>query len=537
MKATKIFYNANVLTVDMGNSKASAVAIKDDIILKVGMDAEILTLADEKTEKIDLEQKTLIPGFYDSHGHFFYDSDMQASCVDLNSPPIAGCKNFEDCYTLLKEKIAQTPKGEWVQGFGFDDTMIEEKRFFTRHELDALTTEHPLIVRHISGHLGVLNSYALNLGGYDENTPDPEGGVIRREADGKTPDGVVEETAMIALMHVIPALDHEGLKKALHYNSYRLAQKGVTSSVECALGNPKHIKAMKELLAEDKFALRLVVSGFGARHDDLATVEEDKFLKVGGVKLLQDGSIQGYTAYLSKPYHTPHPTSGDPSWVGYPTYTPEELYKVMLEQHIKGRQIIIHTNGDQATEDVLNAFEKILGEHPRFDHRLLIVHAQVAREDQLDRFVKLGITPTFFTVHTYYWGDRHKALFLGSERAERQNPLRSALDRGLVCTSHCDAPITPTNPLLSMWTCVNRVSSTGQVIGKAQGITPTEALRIHTFTPAWQNFQENEKGSIEEGKLADFAVLDCDPTTCDPIHIKDIQVLATYLGGNCTYKK
>ena len=215
----------------------------------------------------------------------------------------------------------------------------------------------------------------------------------------------------------------------------------------------------------------------------------------------------------------------------------KDLFDLILKFHKAGTQVVVHTNGDQASEDVLDAIEAAQKEFPVADPRFLMVHAQNVREDQLERFKKLGVTPTFFAVHTYYWGDRHKALFLGPERAARQNPIKSAVGRGIVCTSHCDTPVTPIDQVLSMWACVNKTSSTGQVIGAEQCISGVEALRAHTINAAWQNFQEKDKGSLEPGKFADFAVLDADPTTCDPKKIRDIQVLATYVDGNLIFEK
>lgn len=536
-KVTKIFHNANVLTVDAVNTIAQAVAITGDRILKVGMNKDILALADSDTVIVDLQKKTLIPGFYDPHGHFFYDSETQATSVDLNSAPIGTCQTFADCFVALKERVAETPKGDWVVGYGFDDTMIAEKDFFTRHHLDELSTEHPILVRHISGHLGVLNTLGLEKFAYNKDTKDPEGGVIRREEDGITPNGVIEETAILASFQIIPPLGHDALKEAIIKHGYRHASYGITTTIEAGVVNKPHVVAIQEAIAEKKMPIRLFMNMFENKFEEFRNEPCNDYLQVGGIKLLQDGSIQGYTAYLSKPYHTPQPSSNDPEWRGYPIHTPEELFNKIRHYHEQDIQIIVHTNGDQATEDVLNAFEKALEEYPRFDHRCLVIHAQMAREDQLDRFKKLGMTPSFFTAHEYYWGDRHKALFLGPERAERQNPMQSAIKRGIICTGHNDAPITPTDPLLVMWIAVNRLSSTGQLMGEDQRISAIEALRACTYNPAWQNFEEKEKGSIEAGKFADLVVLEEDPTTCDPMHIRNINILATYVGGEAVYQK
>ena len=266
--------------------------------------------------------------------------------------------------------------------------------------------------------------------------------------------------------------------------------------------------------------------------DDPRLAFDGKDVTIGGVKLLADGSLQGYTGYLTKPYHTPY--QGDPEWRGYPTHSRENLFALIEAAHGRG-QFLIHTNGDAATDDALDALEAAQAKHPRKDCRHILIHAQTIREEQLDRLGAAGYTPSFFTAHVYYWGDRHRDLFLGPERAARMDPMRSALDRGLVITAHCDSPIVPADPLLSIWASVNRLTSSGQVLGPDQRISVLEALRAHTFNPAWQNFQENAKGSIEPGKLADLVVLDANPLEVDPADLRNIGILETIVGGKTVY--
>ena len=210
------------------------------------------------------------------------------------------------------------------------------------------------------------------------------------------------------------------------------------------------------------------------------------------------------------------------------------MFALIEAAHGRG-QFLIHTNGDAATDDALDALEAAQAKHPRKDCRHILIHAQTIREDQLDRLEAAGYTPSFFTAHIYYWGDRHRDLFLGPERAARMDPMRSALDRGLVITAHCDSPIVPADPLLSIWACVNRLTSSGQVLGADQRISVLEALRAHTFNPAWQNFQDKDKGSIEPGKLADLVILDANPLEADPTALRGIGVLETIVGGKTVY--
>lgn len=530
--ATHIMFNGNILTMDAFNNVFPAIAIQGDRILAVGGNAEIFALAQKDTQKTDLGGKTVIPGFCDAHGHFLMAAEFYLR-VNLNSPPIGGCRTFADCMQLLREKAAITPAGQWVQGYGFDDTLIAEGRFPTHHELDAVTTEHPIFINHISGHLAVLNSLALEKMQITKHTPDPAGGIIRREADN-SPSGVLEESAVMQAWQLLPEISAEEMIAAIENLGHDYLRKGVTSAIDAGVIRLPYIAFLRQAAQQGKLPVRVTYNPFCATYD---AVEKDTsgspLLHQGGIKFVHDGSIQGFTAYLSQPYHTPF--KGDAQWKGYPTYTRDELFQHISRNHELGRQCIVHTNGDAASEDALDAFEAAQKKHPVADPRFMLVHAQTIREDQLDRCKKLGVTLTFFTLHEYYWGDRHRDIFLGPERALRQNPMRSALNRGLMVTSHCDVPVVPLTPFLSIWACVNRQSSSGAIMGQEQCIGVNEALRAHTINAAWQNFQDHEKGSLEVGKYADIAVLDTDPFACSLDALRNIGVTMTVIGGKTVF--
>ena len=266
------------------------------------------------------------------------------------------------------------------------------------------------------------------------------------------------------------------------------------------------------------------VSGFG-----------DRWLKLGAVKMSQDGSNQGFTGYFSKPYFTAF--KGDATYRGYPRRGRAALTEMVKQVHRAGYQIAIHGNGDAAIDDILHAFREAQQELPRPDARHRIEHCQYVREDQLDEIAELGITPSFFVGHVFYWGDRHRDVFLGPERAARISPLRSAERRGIRFTIHDDTPVTPVNPLRLVWTAVNRTTRSGQVLGAEQRVSVRQALRAVTIDAAWQNFEQDSKGSIEVGKLADFVILSDDPSTVDQPSIKDIRVVETVVEGKTIYRK
>lgn len=262
---------------------------------------------------------------------------------------------------------------------------------------------------------------------------------------------------------------------------------------------------------------------------------KDGLLSMGAVKLFQDGSLQGYTGYLSNPYHSLPDAISDGSWRGYPIYNPRELVNIVTRYHEEGWQVAIHGNGDAGIEDILNAFEEAQKAYPRANARHIIIHCQTVREDQLDRIERLGVVPSFFTVHTYYWGDRHRDIFLGKARASRIDPLRSALKRGIPFTSHNDTSVTPMDPLLSVWSAVNRLTGSGKVLGEDQTVSVLDALKSVTIWGAYQFHEERMKGSLEPGKLADMVILGENPLEIAPERIRDIPILATLVGNRLVY--
>jgi predicted amidohydrolase YtcJ len=444
-----------------------------------------------------------------------------------------------DVLAALREQAAKTPTGKWVSGFGYDDTALSEHRHPTRQELDSISTEHPVVAMHISGHMLVANSMALARAGIDANTPDPEGGVIGREPGSREPNGLLEETARLDIvrqMQDLSLIDTYRLMKAAA-NEY--AQVGVTTAQSGGVSK-QLAKGLSWFSRLGVIPQRLVVFPFETEFGDALFNGEYKpedynseKLVMAAVKLIADGSIQGYTGYLSAPYYTPF--HGDANYRGYPSIPREKLFAQVAALHKAGYQIAIHGNGDAAIDDILDAFEAAQRAHPVKDPRMLLIHAQMARQDQLVRMKALGITPSFFTAHTWYWGDRHRDIFLGPERASRISPSKSALDLGLRFTSHLDTPVTPMLPLQAVWSQVFRITTSGQVLGPEQRIDVMQALRAVTIDAAWQVFQEGNRGSLEPGKFADLVVLSESPLAA-PLAMRDIKVERTVIGGATIYK-
>ena len=382
-----------------------------------------------------------------------------------------------------------------------------------------------------------MNSAALERVGIDAETPDAEGGRIRRDPETGEPDGVLEENDT----RVLQPLLAPGLRdswKIVREASRRYLAAGVTTA-QNGYATAQQMKGLARLSRLGLLPLRVVLWPGQETADALLdgrfsfTSRDALWIRQGAAKIIGDGSIQGYTGYLSKPYHVP--PGDDPDYRGYPTIARGELVELVSRYHAAGLQVAVHGNGDACIDDILDAFEAAQRAHPRQDTRHVVIHAQMARDDQLDRMAELGVIPSFFSLHTYYWGDRHREIFMGPERAARMSPARSAMARGLRFTIHTDAPVVPMEPLRLVWAAVNRRSSSGASIGEAERIPPLQALRAVTIDAAYQHFEERDKGSLEPGKLADLVILDRSPLD-DPEHIDRIRVLETIVGGRTVYR-
>ncbi|MGI9296010.1 MAG: amidohydrolase [Pseudomonadales bacterium] len=535
----RAFVNGQVLTMDSNNRVAEAVVIDDGRIVTVGSSDDVQPHIDDNTTITDLQGKTLMPGIIDAHGHF-PATGMAMLGVDVNSPPIGEIGSIDELLEAVAKKVAATDAGDWVLVVGYDDTMLAEKRHPTRQELDRITTDHPIYVWHISGHMGVANSKALELVGYDESTTDPDGGIIVKDPASGELTGLLEETAAMPVQLQAMNFGFVDFLKMVSYAAGQYASVGVTTSQSASAddGTVEGLSLAAKLklvpfrqVIFPKFDMLgpMILDG----SVDPADYNNDKF-NIGAVKITSDGSIQGYTGYLSKPYHVPY--KGDAEYRGYPTISREELVETVGKYHQAGMQLAIHANGDAAIDNVIHAFREAQKAQPRDDARLIVIHAQMAREDQLDAMQELGITPSFFPAHTYYWGERHRDIFMGPERAARMSPTRSAMDRGMRFSVHLDPPVVPMQPMLLVWSTVNRMSAGGDVIGEEQRIEPMAALRAVTIDAAWQIFQEDNRGSLEPGKWADMIILSGDPLQ-NPMAIKDIEVLETIVGGLTIYQK
>ncbi|GAB2490391.1 amidohydrolase [Algoriphagus taiwanensis] len=537
-----IYSGGDILTLAGDQPEyAEALVEQEGKILFVGSLAEAQELAGKNAASVDLQGKTLLPGFIDGHAHFS-NFGLQAIAALLLPPPDAGCKDIPTMIQILKEW--NTPENRaltgWIIGTGFDDSVLEEKRFPTRHDLDQVTTEFPIMIIHISGHFSVVNSKGLEILGITADTPDPEGGIIRREEDGKTPNGVLEELAAIPnMMYGLMPKDMAAANKFFEAGQNMAISFGYTTAQEGrAMQNHEDLvnKAEKGMLKID------VVSYIDYLFVDpyMSTPWNSKkytnHYRIGGMKITLDGSPQGRTAWRTTPYLLP-PDGQGKDYAGYPAIPQDSMVQAYLEKAFQNNwQVIAHGNGDAAIDQLIRTLRPNVEKYGLGDRRNTLIHGQYVREDQLDSLKDLDVIGSLFPLHTFYWGDWHKQI-IGDELGNKISPVKTALDKGMKVTIHTDAPVALPNLMRVVWTAVNRTSRSGAIIGESERLNPYEALQAITIWSAYQHFEEDKKGSLEAGKLADLVILDKNPLKVDPDDIKDIQVMQTIKEGKSIYKR
>jgi predicted amidohydrolase YtcJ len=530
----RIYVNGTVITMN-GAQIVQAVAVRGDRIVGAGSNADIRKMGGPRATVIDLKGKTMLPGFIDAHSHLTMAGDWALFMVNLSAPPLGKINNIDDLVAALHAKALETPKGQWIRGTSYDQTLLAEKRHPTRWDLDKASTDHPIYITHVSDHLFVANSLALKMAGITKDTPKPNGGVIEKDPKTGEPNGVIEESGQM-VARLVPRLTPGQQLEAIQWAVQDYVSHGVSTATMAGGGIGKELEAAEKA---GQIPLRVVAMMHGPLEGDFppAHMIGNEMMKTGLTigEDPHDGSPQGCTAYFRKPYYTN--CSGDPTYRGYPRESLDELVAKVKKYNRLGYQIAIHANGDAAIDDVIYAYREAQKDFPRTDARFRIDHAQATHDEQLDQMKELGISPSFFVSHTYYWGDQHRDLFMGPELGSHISPLRSAINRGIRFSIHLDTPVTPMSPLQAVWSAVNRVTRTDKVLGPEQRITPLEALRAVTIDAAWQEHDEKIKGSIEPAKFADFVVLADNPLTIDPMKIKDMQVLETIVGGKSVYKR
>jgi predicted amidohydrolase YtcJ len=541
----KLYHNGAIITMEGDSATfAEALVIDSGRIVFAGPKQSAWKQFPKAVQQ-DLSGATMLPGFIDAHGHAWMVGFQRAS-ANLLPPPDGTVTDIESLRTELRNWIQSNPafikKSGWIIGFGYDDAQLKEQRHPTADDLDQISTELPVLIIHQSAHLASVNHRALELIDYTSKTKDPSGGVIRREKDGKTPNGVLEETAMMkAAFGLIRKFDDEDNERMALAGLMAYAEFGFTTAQE-GRASAANLKTWKRLA--DKQQLILDVAVYPDIYMEQAllkgrtiSTQYENHFRFAGIKMSLDGSPQGRTAWLSQPYLIP-PDGKDASYAGYPAFPNNYIVDTLVMQAYKNKwPILAHCNGDMAAETLINSVEKANAALGKADRRTVVIHAQTVRFDQLDRMKAEGIMPSFFSMHTFYWGDWHRDVTLGRDRAYRISPTHTALQKGMIFTEHHDAPVALPSSIMILHTTVNRVSRSGDIIGPEERVTPYQALKSITEWAAYQYFEEQTKGTLMVGKLADLVIIDKNPLAIDPMTIKDIKVLETIKEGVTVFKR
>ncbi len=540
--ADVIYVNGDIVTIDDDQPTAETLAIKEGRIVAVGSRAEIEKAHQAtSTEVVDLQGKTLLPGFIDSHSHY-YNSLLVANQANLYPPPSGPGKDVPSIISELKRYAAarKASKGEMIMGYGYDDSVMPDGGLLNRDDLDAAFPDNPVRVDHVSMHGTVLNSLALAKYGISAETKTPPGGVIVRKPGTNEPYGLIMETAFLPVMEQQEPMTPEQEIEATRAGQMMYARAGVTTAQEGAthLGQLETIKR-----AADAGVHLIDVVAFPFITDLEKTLEEfpletwgeyENGLKVGGVKISIDGSPQGRTAYFTTPYLTGGP-SGENDWTGA-LFVPQDFINESLKKvYSLGVPVTFHANGDGAIDALLQAHEYAADDPTKY-RNVTAIHAQFTRKDQIPKFVRYKIRPSFYTLHTFYFAEAHIAN-RGRKQAMYISPMRDAIDAGLHPTNHTDFVVAPLDQMMMLWSAVNRVSRGGTKVGPGQRVTALEGLKAMTIWAAEQYGEEGQKGSLESGKRADLVILDKNPLRVDPMEIKDIQVVETIKDGATIYRR
>jgi len=530
-----ILTGGNIITLKQKGNRAQAIAMKDGKILAVGTAAEVAKYGGKTTQVIKLNGKTVIPGFNDVHQHPapVYPFEAPYALVSLDT-----VSSMKSLISLLKRKAAITPKGMLIRARGYDETILGGQPI--RDSLDKATTEHPLLVTHVSGHLSAANSYLMTRAGVDENTKDPAGGVFERYPGTNKPDGICKESAASYLRRANitqqpePTAEQEMAGYRLYFN--QVLASGITSIGDAGV-SPDKVEIYKKLVAE-KFPMR-----FNAfiRYDYVDQILSGKiqqiktdFLRVATVKVFHGNSLSGKTCWVTDPYDMVNPVTGKYDYYGVPPARSQAgLDSLFFQIHNAGWQIACHSNGDREMDMVIASIENAQKLNTRPDPRHRIEHCSLTNQNILNNIKKDGIIPVF---HCYMFELGEKMLVYGSKRLEMLHPTQTAQQMGITYALHSDAPVSTYPAMIRLGSAVTRKTKEGAVIGANQRIDAEDAIKAYCYGGAYTTYEENKKGSLITGQFADMVVLEADPTKINPDDIMNIKVNTTIVNGKVVYK-
>jgi len=527
--------NGNIITMDEMNPSAQAILVIGDTIFKVGLNNEINSHIDNQTHVIDLKGRTMIPGFIDCHAHPM-DFGQLILSVDCRTPPVASIKQM---IKIISDVADSKPAGDWVIGMGYNDFNLFEKRHPNRWDLDEASPNNPVIIERFCGHIITVNSLVLDLAGITADSKGPDGGKIDRDPETNIPTGVLRGRARDPVRVHIPPPDIEHLRKAINQASSQILARGITSISDAGVDSAVNMIAYQKAIREDGMPLRVnlmmstsvlkelktlgIVTGFG-----------DDRLRIGAIKIVIDGSTSGRTAAIFEPYEDV------PESTGILYHSLEKLKDKVFAAHQAGFQVGVHAIGDRAVKVTLDAYEAALEKLPRSNHRHRIEHCGIINPAILSKLKALEIIPVPQPIFLYGEGETYRAG-LGENRVKWVYAMKSFIEYGIITPMSSDCPATAgselISPLLGIYVAVTRKTDANRELGANQKISVEEALRAYTLNSAYATFEEDVKGSIEPGKLADFAILSNNPLSARESEIKDIQVEMTIVGGKIVYTK
>lgn len=527
-----LFYGGPILTMeaaqDGANARTTALLVQNGRITGRGSKEELLLVC-PAAQQIDLEGRCLMPGFFDAHSHLLQFANTLQFCN------LSNVNSFDELKQALTDFKNSQPADETgvIIGFGYDQNRMAEGRHPDRYLLDQVSSTRPVMISHASGHMGVANSAMLQMLGLTDDIRDPQGGRYGRDAQGHL-DGLLEENAFLQrTSQAAPAGDAEQQQE----NMLRLLDRaqqiyfsfGITTAQEGML-RQEDFATYRRSAAQGR--LKMDVVGYADlrncpdlpdRFPEYRQTYKDHF-KVGGYKLFLDGSPQGRTAWMLEDY------ADEPGYKGYPVYTDKEVEDFVAQAQSANLQLLCHCNGDAAADQFIRAHKQAS------THRDVMIHAQFLHPEQMLAMKAAGIMPSFFTAHSWYWGDAH-IQHMGMERAKGISAAASAKALGIPYTFHMDTPVLPPDCIDAVFCAVNRITSSGVKLDPSECLSTYDALLGITRYAAWQYFEEDEKGTLTPGKAADLVILSADPTAVDPADLRSVQILATFKNGECVYQK
>ncbi len=531
--ADLLLRSGHIVTMDGSRSVVSAMAIRDGRILALGDGDALAACASPRTRLLDLHRHTVLPGLIDVHTHAmeWVESILRGE-INAGYPAVHGVSEITQA---IAQRAATLPQGQWIIGSGWDDTKLAEHRYITLHDLDTASAGHPVYLKHVSGHMGVANSAALKLAGITKAIQDPQGGVIERDASGE-PTGILKDTAMGLIAGILPGDPPDIAVRAARLVSEKAAEVGLTTIHDIFLG-PDEMRGYQEahrrgwlkvrvqmsprigsIVDAEKLAQMGVHTGFG---DDL--------LKFGAAKMFADGGMGARTIAIYPPG-----VIGEPSNLGVLRWTPADMEKAHLLAAGAGWQLETHAIGDRAIDEVLDSYAAVIKQLGLKDARFRIVHAGISTPAVQKRMHELNVVIDGNPPFVYWIGSWFQKY--GPERVRWSYPAKSYIENGIIEAAGSDVAVTPISPWWGIWAAVvRRDLQSGQIIAPEERISVEQALTLYTRNGAYAGFEEDRKGALEPGKLADFIVVDRDLLTVPADELKDVKVLQTFVGGQRVY--